>query len=257
VIATAPRSVYEIARTGKGRRLGVLAASTVSKRTHDGGRLFLQMEARPFRGPDSSRFFQHFLRQGSGTLRVIGDGAPIQRAQVVRDFLLGAPRRGGTSSSSPATCPNGNRPKGSGTVSGTANIAMDDLAERRRELQWTVKRLHHMRRVVWGGIAQCGDAACFYLQPKAESSNQLRRGSLIVHEDRLRIAVGRSSQTRAWTGWDTGRTSASHRLIAAAGIRQRVVAPSIHTPSSVPARSPRSTVSSVTCSRRIASRTFR
>jgi hypothetical protein len=60
--------------------------SAISGLTH-AGRLFLQVQERPFRGPDIVRFLQHLLCQESGKLLVIWDGAPIHRAQVVRDFL--------------------------------------------------------------------------------------------------------------------------------------------------------------------------
>ncbi len=45
------------------------------------------MRDRSLRGPDVVRFLQHLLRHIPGKLLVIWDGAPIHRAQVVRDFL--------------------------------------------------------------------------------------------------------------------------------------------------------------------------
>jgi hypothetical protein len=60
--------------------------SVISGLTHT-GRLLLQMQERPFCGPDIVRFLQHLLRHEPGKLLVIWDGAPIHRAQVVRDFL--------------------------------------------------------------------------------------------------------------------------------------------------------------------------
>ena len=51
------------------------------------GQLLLQMQDRSLRGPDVVRFLQHLLRHIPGQLLVIWDGAPIHRAQVVKDFL--------------------------------------------------------------------------------------------------------------------------------------------------------------------------
>ena len=51
------------------------------------GQLLLQMRDRSLRGPDVVRFLQHLLRHIPGNLLVIWDGAPIHRAQVVKDFL--------------------------------------------------------------------------------------------------------------------------------------------------------------------------
>jgi hypothetical protein len=59
-----------MARTGKFRRLGVLAASAISGLTH-GGRLFWQVQARPFRGPDIVRFLEHLLPQEAGQRLVL------------------------------------------------------------------------------------------------------------------------------------------------------------------------------------------
>jgi hypothetical protein len=51
------------------------------------GQLVLQMRVRSLRGPDVVRFLRHLLRHIPGKLLVIWDGAPIHRAQVVKDFL--------------------------------------------------------------------------------------------------------------------------------------------------------------------------
>src|SRR4051812_4859232 len=51
------------------------------------GQLLLQMQDRSLRGPVVVRFLQHLLHHIPGQLLLISDGAPIHRAQVVRDFL--------------------------------------------------------------------------------------------------------------------------------------------------------------------------
>src|SRR5205814_3389655 len=58
------------------------------------GQLLFQMRERSLRGADVMRFLQHLLRHIPGQLLVIWDGAPIHRAQVVKDFLKrGAAKR--------------------------------------------------------------------------------------------------------------------------------------------------------------------
>src|SRR5436190_1288005 len=51
------------------------------------GRLLLQVRRQAFKGPDVVRFLRHLLRHLPGKLLVLWDGAPIHRAQPVRDFL--------------------------------------------------------------------------------------------------------------------------------------------------------------------------
>jgi len=51
------------------------------------GRLLMQVRERPFRGPTCVEFLRHLLRHLDGTLLVIWDGAPIHRAQPIKDFL--------------------------------------------------------------------------------------------------------------------------------------------------------------------------
>jgi transposase len=51
------------------------------------GRVLLQVRDRAFRSPAVVDFLRHLLRQIPGPLLVIWDGAPIHRAQPVKDFL--------------------------------------------------------------------------------------------------------------------------------------------------------------------------
>ena len=60
--------------------------SAISALTLD-GRLLLQIRERAFRGPEIVAFLRHLLRQIPGPLLVLWDGAPIHRAQPVKDFL--------------------------------------------------------------------------------------------------------------------------------------------------------------------------
>ncbi len=51
------------------------------------GRVCMHVQATAFRGAQVVRFLKHLLRQMSGTLLVIWDGAPIHRSKVVKAFL--------------------------------------------------------------------------------------------------------------------------------------------------------------------------
>lgn len=51
------------------------------------GRLLMQVQEQPFRGPTCVDFLRHLLRHIDGKLLVIWDGAPIHRSQPVKDFL--------------------------------------------------------------------------------------------------------------------------------------------------------------------------
>jgi transposase len=135
--------------------------SVISGLTH-AGRLLLQMQERPFRGPDIVRFLQHLLRQVPGQLLVIWDGAPIHRAQPVRDFLT----RGATArlhlEQLPGYAPELNPAEGVWHYlkhRELRNVCCDDLAALRLELRLAVKRLRHKWQVRRGCIAECGYVA--------------------------------------------------------------------------------------------------
>ena len=125
------------------------------------GRLFLQVQERPFCGPDVVRFLQHLLRHEPGKLLVIWDGAPIHRAQVVRDFLTQGAAARLHLEQLPGYAPDLNPDEGIWHYlkhRELRNVCCDDLAELRLELRLAVKRLRHKRHVLQGCIAQCGYA---------------------------------------------------------------------------------------------------
>jgi transposase len=126
------------------------------------GQLLLQVRERPLRGPDAVRFLQHLLRHIPGKLLVIWDGAPIHRAQVVKDFL--AP--GGAAriwlERLPAYAPELNPDEGiwnSLKQVELRNLCCHDLAELRLELRLAAARLRHKREVIRGCIRQCDYAS--------------------------------------------------------------------------------------------------
>jgi transposase len=125
------------------------------------GQLLLQMRVRSLRGPDVDRLLQHLLRHIPGQLLVIWDGAPIHRAQVVKDFLA----QGGAVriwlERLPAYAPELNPDEGIRNMLKRVelrNLCCDDLAELRRELRLAAARLRHRRAVIEECVTQCGYA---------------------------------------------------------------------------------------------------
>lgn len=51
------------------------------------GRIFMQMQARSYKGPDVVRFLQLLLREIAGKILVIWDGASIHRSKVIKTYL--------------------------------------------------------------------------------------------------------------------------------------------------------------------------
>jgi transposase len=152
----APRGVTPILRAPLTRdHLSVISGITPA------GRLLLQMRDRALRGPDVVCFLQHLLRHIPGKLLVIWDGAPIHRAQVVKDFLA----RGGAARLwlewLPAYAPELNPDEGIWNYLKRIelrNLCCDDLAELRLELRLATARLRHKDAVLRGCITQCGYA---------------------------------------------------------------------------------------------------
>ena len=125
------------------------------------GQFLLQMRVRSLRGPDVVRFLRHLLRHIRGKLLVIWDGAPIHRAQVVKDFLA----QGGAArlwlERLPAYAPELNPDEGIWNLLKRVelrNLCCDDLTELRLELRLAAARLRQKRAVIDGCITQCGYA---------------------------------------------------------------------------------------------------
>jgi transposase len=137
------------------KHLSVISAITPA------GRLLLQTRDRSLRGPDVVRFLQHLLRHIAGKLLVIWDGAPIPRAQVVKDFLA----QGGAAriwlEPLPAYAPELNPEEGIWNYLKRVelpNVCCDDLTQVRLELRLAAARLRHKRAMIQGCITQCGYA---------------------------------------------------------------------------------------------------
>ena len=107
-------------------------------------------------------FLRHLLRHIPGKLLVIWDGAPIHRAQVVKDFLA----QGGAAriclEQLPAYAPELNPDEGIWRYLKRVelrNLCCGDLTELRLELRLAAARLRHKRGVIQGCITQCGYTA--------------------------------------------------------------------------------------------------
>ncbi len=117
------------------------------------------MQDRAFHGPDIVRFLKHLLRHIPGRLLVIWDGAPIHRAQPVKEFLA----QGGAArlhlEHFPGYAPDLNPDEGIWNYLKRvelANVCCSSLTHLRRELQLAIARLRYRRGVIQACARQCG-----------------------------------------------------------------------------------------------------
>ena len=135
--------------------------SVISGLTMD-GRLLMQVREQAFRGPEVVGFLRHLLRHLPGPLLVIWDGAPIHRAQPVKDFLAQGAAARLQLEQLPGYAPELNPDEGIWHYLkhvALGNLCCGDLAELHLELQLATKPLRHRHAVLRGCIAQCGYAA--------------------------------------------------------------------------------------------------
>ena len=125
------------------------------------GRLLVQVRDKAFCGQSMIGFLLHLLRHLKGKLLVIWDGAPIHRAQAVKDFLT----QGGAArvhlEQLLAYAPEVNPDEGIWSYLKRVelrNVCCDDLPELRRELRLAAVRLRHKRKALRGCIIECGYA---------------------------------------------------------------------------------------------------
>jgi transposase len=122
------------------------------------GRLLLQVQDRPFRSADCARFLQHLLRHLPGKLLVLWDGAPIHRAQPIKDLLAQGAAGRLHLERLPAYAPEVNPDEGIWNYLKRVelrNLVCDDLPELRNELRLAVQRLRRRPHVIQGCISQC------------------------------------------------------------------------------------------------------
>ena len=134
--------------------------SVIGALTHT-GRLLVHRREQAYRGPDVVRFLQHLLRQIPGKLLVLWDGAPIHRAQPVKEFLAQGAAARLQLEPLPGYAPDLNPEEGIWHYLKHVelrNHCCANLAELRLELGLAVKRLRHKAHVLHGCIAECGYA---------------------------------------------------------------------------------------------------
>lgn len=123
------------------------------------GRLLVQMQEQPFRGPTVVGFLRHLLRQIDGPLLVIWDGAPIHRAQPVKDFLATAPGKRVLLERLPGYAPEVNPDEGIWQHLKRVelrNVICHSLTELKTELRLAIARLRHKPHVLRGCFTHCG-----------------------------------------------------------------------------------------------------
>lgn len=139
----------------------------ISGLTHT-GRLLVQKRRQAFRGPAVVRFLQHLLRQIPGKLLVLWDGAPIHRAQVVKDFLAQGAAARLQLEPLPAYAPDLNPDEGIWHYLKHVelrNLCCANLDELEVELDLAIKRLRRKAQVLRGCITECGYTTASALAP--------------------------------------------------------------------------------------------
>lgn len=135
--------------------------SVISALTHT-GRLLVQKRRQAFRGPAIVGFLQHLLRHLPGKLLVIWDGAPIHRAQPVKDLLAQGAAARLQLEQLPGYAPDLNPDEGVWHYLKHVelrNLCCADLDELGIELDLAVKRLRRKVHVLRGCISECGYVA--------------------------------------------------------------------------------------------------
>lgn len=114
--------------------------------------LYLRCRPRNFSGLDIRTFLQHLLRHLHGPVDLLWDRGSIHRRREVRAFLAKRPRL--RVHYFPAYAPELNPAEyvWARTDRALANSAPDDLAELRRNLDTSVRRLRRSQRLLWACI---------------------------------------------------------------------------------------------------------
>jgi transposase len=124
-----------------------------------GGRLLLQVQDHAFRSPEVVLFLRHLLRQVPGKLLVLWDGAPIHRAQVIKDFLKRKAAKRLHLERLPGYAPELNPQEGVWNLlkrKELKNICCQDVAQVAEELRHAKERWRHRRAVLKQCFAHAG-----------------------------------------------------------------------------------------------------
>jgi transposase len=123
------------------------------------GRLFTHIQAESVRGPAIVAFLRQLLRQIRGKLLVIWDGAPIHRAQPVKDFLAAGAAARLQLVPLPGYAPDLNPAEGVWNQLKRCelkNRCCQDLDELRWELGLAIRRLRRQPHRLTACFQQCG-----------------------------------------------------------------------------------------------------
>ena len=116
------------------------------------GRLLVQVREQPLCGPALVAFLRQLVRQIPGKLLVIWDGAPIQRAQQVKDVFATEPGARVWLEVNPDA----------GVWQHLKRVEMRNLVckdppDLKQQLRFAIARLRHTRQVLRGCFTHCGD----------------------------------------------------------------------------------------------------
>jgi len=128
-----------------------------------GGRLHTMAQERSFKGPDVVRFLKHLMRQISGKLLIIWDGATIHRSRVVKAFLSDGAAERIHLERLPGYAPELNPDEGVWNYLKRVelkNVVCRDLAHLRDELRKAIARLRRRPTIIRSCIAQTGLITC-------------------------------------------------------------------------------------------------
>lgn len=123
------------------------------------GDLYMMVQEEAYRGPTIVKFLKHLLRQIAGKLLIIWDGAPIHRAQVVKDFLSSGGAQRIHLEILPGYAPDLNPDEGIWNYLKRVemkNLSCPDIPTLRRELRRAKERLRHKKEIILACIQQPG-----------------------------------------------------------------------------------------------------
>jgi len=115
------------------------------------GRIFMQMQERAYRAEHVVEFLRLLLRKINGKVLVIGDGSPIHRAKVIKEFLAAGAAKRLHLERLPGYAPDLNPQEGVWNVlkrRELKNVCCQNLSFLREALVRAKERLRHRREVL-------------------------------------------------------------------------------------------------------------
>ncbi len=123
------------------------------------GELFLQMQAAAYDAHGVVAFLQTLLEQVTGHLTVIGDGAPIHRSRVIKEFLSAGAAKRLHLERLPGYAPDLNPDEGIWNYLKRvelANVCCHDLPELAEQVRQAAQRLSAQPAIIRACSKQCG-----------------------------------------------------------------------------------------------------